>query len=435
MCKCITKLALLSTVSFTAGCNSDDATGGAARTGGGASGTAGIGGTTCVKDMNRLRLLLRFTFVAGLMLPVVIGCGANDENDGANPAPAGQHLFQEETFGGNGRTCRTCHTSENGTITVEQVQALFAVDPSAPLFRSIDSDDGIGDSFARLTENATIRVVLPIPANIRLRDEPDATVFTVNRGIPTTMDISLTDQVVMSDGRDADLAAQALAAVDAHYEPTSRASPAQGEAIAAFQATNGFFSSDETFRFARGGAAPELPLGETEAQHRGRRFFEPGGQCNACHDGPMLNRTGAQNPFFPVGSRFEGNFVSANAEPIGVVGGNFLTTANVERDWVIDTARDGFGGDDDLELTIPDLGRALITGDAADIAHFKIPTLRNIRNTPPYFRDGSAKTLEDVVNHYQQFINAVGNVCDENTGACDMTDQDKSDVVAFLHLL
>jgi cytochrome c peroxidase len=350
-----------------------------------------------MKD-NDIHRLVELASLLGAL--VVGGCGATAKDDASSIALNGEHLFDEETFGGNGRTCRTCHSRENGTLTPTQAQALFAIEPSAALFRSIDSDDGVGTSFTRLTEDATIRVTLPIPANIRLKDEPNATDFTVIRGIPTTMDITLTDQVLMSDGRDADLTAQALAAVDAHYEPTSRPSVAQAEAIAAFEATDGFFSSDETLRLARSGAAPELPLGETEAEQRGRKFFEPGGQCNGCHDGPMLDRTGAHNPFFPAGSRFEGNFVSSNAEPIGVVGGNFLTTANVERDWVIDAARDGFGGDDDLELTIPDLGRALITGDTADINHFKIATLRNIRQTPPYFRDGSAKTLEDVVNHY-----------------------------------
>ena len=31
--------------------------------------------------------------------------------------PDGKRLFERETFGGNGRTCSTCHTSATGTIS------------------------------------------------------------------------------------------------------------------------------------------------------------------------------------------------------------------------------------------------------------------------------------------------------------------------------
>jgi hypothetical protein len=384
---------------------------------------------------DRFSVVLSFVAIAAL----ASGCGSQDEPADvlttSDETTSGKHLFEQETFGGNGRTCRTCHSKENGTITPAQAEALFANEPKAPLFRSIDSDDGQGDSYTRLRQNATIRVTLPIPPNIRLKDDPTATTFTVNRGIPTTLDIALTDQVLMYDARESGPASQVSAAVKAHYEPQSEPSPQDADAIVAFEGTDEFFSSAATRAFARGGPAPGLPLGHTEAQKRGRAFFEPGGRCTVCHDGPMLDTTAPENRVFGGGSRMEGNLVSANAEPIGLVGGDFRTTANVERAWVIDTARDGFGGADDLELVIADLGRALITGEPADIASFKIPTLRNIRHTPPYFHDGSAKTLEDVVNHYQRFIHAVGDICDLRTGACDVTDQDKRDIVEYLQLL
>ena len=35
---------------------------------------------------------------------------------------------------------------------------------------------------------------------------------------------------------------------------------------------------------------------------------------------------------------------------------------------------------------------------------FKISPLRGIRDTAPYFHDNSAKTLEDVVEHYRKFF-------------------------------
>lgn len=44
-----------------------------------------------------------------------------------------------------------------------------------------------------------------------------------------------------------------------------------------------------------------------------------------------------------------------------------------------------------------DLGRESVTGEAADRHVFKVPSLRNIAKTGPYFHDGSIATLEEVV--------------------------------------
>jgi cytochrome c peroxidase len=44
-----------------------------------------------------------------------------------------------------------------------------------------------------------------------------------------------------------------------------------------------------------------------------------------------------------------------------------------------------------------DFGRFNVTGDEKDRYMFKVPTLRNIALTPPYFHDGSAATLGDAV--------------------------------------
>ena len=44
-----------------------------------------------------------------------------------------------------------------------------------------------------------------------------------------------------------------------------------------------------------------------------------------------------------------------------------------------------------------DPGRARVTNNEADKMMFKVPTLRNIQKTAPYFHDGSAKTLDQAV--------------------------------------
>jgi cytochrome c peroxidase len=45
----------------------------------------------------------------------------------------------------------------------------------------------------------------------------------------------------------------------------------------------------------------------------------------------------------------------------------------------------------------PSIGRAAVTGEQADRMTFKVPSLRNVELTYPYFHDGAAITLEDAV--------------------------------------
>ena len=45
-----------------------------------------------------------------------------------------------------------------------------------------------------------------------------------------------------------------------------------------------------------------------------------------------------------------------------------------------------------------DLGRYLVTRDEADRNVFKVPSLRNVALTAPYFHDGSARTLDEAVS-------------------------------------
>ena len=48
-------------------------------------------------------------------------------------------------------------------------------------------------------------------------------------------------------------------------------------------------------------------------------------------------------------------------------------------------------------ITKADLGRFNVTGDQRDKYMFKVPSLRNVELTAPYFHDGSAATLADAV--------------------------------------
>jgi len=69
---------------------------------------------------------------------------------------------------------------------------------------------------------------------------------------------------------------------------------------------------------------------------------------------------------------------------------------------------------------------------------FKTPTLRNIAVTAPYMHDGSFKTLEDVLDHYAAGGRGSGHDNpnkDPLIAGFSMTQQDRSDLVAFLQSL
>src|SRR2546427_11092748 len=53
-------------------------------------------------------------------------------------------------------------------------------------------------------------------------------------------------------------------------------------------------------------------------------------------------------------------------------------------------------------LRTTDPGRALVTGRCEDVGKFKVPTLRALAARAPYFHNGSAATLEDVVEFYDR---------------------------------
>ena len=51
-----------------------------------------------------------------------------------------------------------------------------------------------------------------------------------------------------------------------------------------------------------------------------------------------------------------------------------------------------------------DPGRALITGQCADIGKVKVEGLRGLAARAPYFHNGSAATLTDVITHYEHIF-------------------------------
>ncbi len=135
---------------------------------------------------------------------------------------------------------------------------------------------------------------------------------------------------------------------------------------------------------------------------RGQELFNnpnPGGRtCNACHNSKN-NGTNTNNLMFDIGA------ASAEART---------------PDLPLYTVRNRATGE---ERQLTDTGRGNVTGLWSDLGRFKTPTLRALAARAPYFHNGIAATLEDVVRHYERHLGFV------------FTDQERADVVAFLKAL
>lgn len=70
-----------------------------------------------------------------------------------------------------------------------------------------------------------------------------------------------------------------------------------------------------------------------------------------------------------------------------------------------------------------DLGRALVTSAWADIGKFKVSPLRGVRARAPYFHDGSAASLRDVVEFYEERFDV------------HLSGSERDDLIAFLKAL
>jgi cytochrome c peroxidase len=96
-----------------------------------------------------------------------------------------------------------------------------------------------------------------------------------------------------------------------------------------------------------------------------------------------------------------------------------------------------------LDAEPKDQGREKISGRNNDRGRFRVPTLRNIALTAPYMHDGRFKTLEEVLDHYNDHVQSSPTLAPLIIEATNevggksllLTPQEKQDVIAFLHML
>jgi cytochrome c peroxidase len=124
------------------------------------------------------------------------------------------------------------------------------------------------------------------------------------------------------------------------------------------------------------------------------------GTCGTCHDSPNVG-----NHSFPA--------------PLNIGTGDLTSPLDVSYLPVITLQNKNTGA----VVQTTDPGRALVTGSWSDIGKVKGPILRGIAARAPYFHNGSAQTLLDVINFYDRRF-GIG-----------FTNQEKADLVAFLSAL
>ena len=78
---------------------------------------------------------------------------------------------------------------------------------------------------------------------------------------------------------------------------------------------------------------------------------------------------------------------------------------------------------DGATLDTTDPGRGIRSGNFADLNRFKVPNLRGLAARAPYFHNGLAATLDEVVRLYEASLGFV------------FTAQEHADLVAFLTAL
>jgi cytochrome c peroxidase len=124
------------------------------------------------------------------------------------------------------------------------------------------------------------------------------------------------------------------------------------------------------------------------------------GTCGTCHDSPNVG-----NHSFPA--------------PLNIGTGDLTSPLDLNYLPVITLRNKATGA----VVQTTDPGRALITGLWADVGKVKGPILRGLAARAPYFHNGSAHTLMDVVKFYDLRF-GIG-----------FTDQERADLVAFLSAL
>jgi cytochrome c peroxidase len=275
----------------------------------------------------------------------------------------GARLFHEPRLSGNGQvSCATCHRPDrafqDGRSTAIGLgpgvrNTLSLLDTAGQ--RWFGWDGGSDSLWA-----ASVRPLLN-PAEMGATAAGVAAFVRGDPSLSTFFDPALGDEALLAD------VGKALAAWQATLvSPRTR-----------FDDFRDALSQGDVRQAAR---ATAYPL----AAQRGLRLFVGAGRCHLCHAGPRFSN----GEFADIGAAF---FVPGGVDPGRHGGLRRLQSSPHNR----------------LGLHADDGGAGAVATRHLRLEHrhfgeFKVPGLRGLRQTGPYFHDGSRATLADVVRHYDQ---------------------------------
>jgi cytochrome c peroxidase len=157
------------------------------------------------------------------------------------------------------------------------------------------------------------------------------------------------------------------------------------------------------------------------AARRGWALFNGKAHCAACH-----TPAAAGGPALFMDQRFHNTGVGVSGRELASLA--CATQARLGAGELIRVDQTAISS----ELSA--LGSFLVTKQTADIGAFRTPSLRNVAVTGPYFHDGSARTLWDVIDHYNKGGTA-NPWLDRGIRPLGLNDAEVDDLVAFLGTL
>lgn len=394
---------------------------------------------------------------------LISACAGPPEGRPPLPSGVGETVFTAgedpdnpffAALGTNARSCATCHDQDAGwSVTPEALQARFDdSDGLDPVFRALDGatspDADVStvaarrDAYALLLAKGLVRVGLPVP------DDADFTLTAVDDpyGFATAAELSLFRRPLpatnlrfasqlMWDGRAPSLELQAIDALVGHAEADAIDDDAVARLVA-FESSiytaqaRDDLAGDLADDGARGGADALAELArdgagfalyaawlddddpQRAAIARGEQIFDrrpirirgvagladQDGTCATCHDEADV-----------------GSHATPRLMDLGIADDD-RRTAELPL-YTFTRASDG------RVSRRTDPGAALITGRWADLGKFKVPSLRGLAMRPPYFHDGRAADLGEVLRFYQQRFDL------------DLSRRERADLIAFLSAL
>jgi cytochrome c peroxidase len=357
------------------------------------------------------------------------------------------------------------------SVSAAHVQQRFQTSQGLdPIFRPVDGAncpsadvstlEARTAAYSLLLNKGVIRMSLPIPTGADAEFSVMATNDPYACPATTTTQLSLYRRplpatnlrflpAIMWDGRELDLTAQARTARNVHAEPTEAPTDALLQQIVNFETALFTAQSADnlagslTAKGAHGGPVylskqtffpginPEgtnvftlysawagfdgsttaaqrgsIARGEMLFNNRPMRIFgvagfndvrgedTVSGTCGTCHNAPN------------VGGSSTASFMN-------------IGTASFRSDLPAYTLL----CNDGTQVLSSDPGRAMATGKCADIGKFKVPSMRGLPARAPYFHDGSAATLLQVIDFYDQRFGML------------LSPEEKADLIAFMNSL